>query len=107
MTKWFKFYADTIDGKILPCPELFYLECDKVKPISYDTVRMFDQNECILAKNVYLVYYCGQLLGSNMFKTLDQFLAYRNAGCNPQKECNLNYNGCSLIYNNCVLKYTQ
>jgi|GEM_PF-5414258 hypothetical protein len=106
--KTFKFWANTIDGQIQSCPVLFHLECDKVKPIQYDVVRMFDGNECIMAIKVYLVYYCGQLLGSTMFKTLDDFLAYRNSNCGASvNECNLMWNGCALMEGNCVLKYTN
>lgn len=102
----FKFTADTIDGCILEFPKEFDLRCDKVNPIGETIIRQYDGNECIVAREVFLVYYCGQTFGTTQFKTLDQFLAYRNASCVRPKECNLSWNGCSLI-NNCVLKYIK
>lgn len=94
--KTFKFYAKTIDGKIQRSPKVFNIECECVTPIGRQVIRDYNGNECIEAVSVFLVYSRGQLLGSTDFKSLDEFLTYRNAGC--RNVCTLPY----LTINNCI-----
>lgn len=103
----FRFIASTIDGQILEFPKEFYLNCDLVVPIGRTIIRQFNNEECIVARKVFLVYYEGQNLGSTEFKTMDEFISFRNNSCKKASPCNIFYNGCSLIYNNCVIKYTK
>lgn len=103
----FIFTANTIDGKILEFPQIFYLRCNLVTPLGCDIVRQYNGNECIVARKVFQVMYQGQLLGSSQFKDLSSFLLYRNNQCNPVANCDIIYNGCNLVYNGCSLAYTK
>lgn len=94
--KTFKFYANTIDGRIQRQPKVFNIECQDVKPIGRQVVRNYNGNECIEAIDVFLVWSRGQLLGSTAFTTLDEFLTYRNASC--QSICTLPL----FTVNNCL-----
>jgi hypothetical protein len=101
----FKFIATTIDGQILEFPQEFYLRCDLVKPLGPTIVRQFNNEECIVARKVFLVYYQGQNLGSPDYKTMDDFIKSLNAACVKKEECKILHNGCVLEYNNCPIKY--
>lgn len=104
--KTFPFIADTIDGRILEFPKLFYLECDLVKPLGLQIVRQYTKTQCILAKKVFQIYYAGQVLGSIQFTGVMQFVNYLNsvciAFCTPAivtiNNCNLERNGCNVTY---------
>lgn len=95
----FIFLADTVDGKILPVPEVFNLRCDLVKPLGCEIVRQYTKTECILAKKVFLIYYAGQVLGSTQFTNVAQFVQYMNNNC--QSFCALAADGCYLLFNGC------
>ncbi len=103
----FPFTATTIDGDIKEFPVLFNLRCDLVVPIGRTIIRQFNGEQCIVARKVFLVYYDGQNLGTDQFKTLDEFLLWRNNNCTSSRECNLLYNGCSINYGNCFVKYKR
>lgn len=106
----FPFLADTIDGKILEFPKLFYLECDLVKPLGLQIIRQYTKTECIKAKKVFQIYYNGQVFGSTQFTSVMQFVNYLNSVCvqfcTPAllmvNNCNLEVDGCNLtIYQPC------
>lgn len=109
----FTFIADTLDGKILPCPTAFNLRCEWAKPLGCDIVRQFNKSQCIVAKKVFLIYYAGQVFGSTQFTGVAQFVAYMNNACRifctpayfTIDNCKLELNGCDLqFYTNCPEK---
>ena len=100
---FYKFIADTVDQKILEFPKEYYLNCGEAKPIGYQTVRNYDNNECIVARNVFLIMYRGQLLGSTAFRTTDDFINYQNSNCYQRGTCLLTINGCYALVNGCGL----
>lgn len=108
--KTFIFSADTVDGKILEFPEVFYLQCDKITPLGVDIIRQYNKTECIVAKKVFLIYYAGQVFGSTQFCNLTQFVLYLNNACRvfctppflQINGCNLQRYGCNVtIFNKC------
>lgn len=102
-----KFHANTVDGDIMNAPVSFDLQCKLVRPIGSTIIRQFNNNECIRAIRVFLIYYEGQNLGTTQFKTMDEFIKYLNNTCNPVKDCGLIYLGCPLTVNGCQLKYIK
>lgn len=113
--KTFIFLADTVDGKILEFPKVYYLRCDQVQPLGCDIIRQYTKTQCILAKKVFLIYYQGQVFGSTQFTGVQQFVQYVNNVCTffciPSlitiNNCNLTRYGCNVtIYNTCAGGYT-
>lgn len=112
--KTFPFIADTIDGKILEFPKLFYLQCEWVKPLGLQIVRQYSKTQCIVAKKVFQIYYQGQVFGSSQFSSVMQFDQYLNNVCRyfctpayvTINKCNLQRNGCNVtIYQTCANGY--
>lgn len=106
----FPFLADTIDGRILEFPKLFYLDCSLVKPLGLQIVRQYSKTQCIVAKKVFQIYYAGQVFGSTQFTSVLQFVGYLNSVCisfcSPSfftiNNCLFQINGCdTTIYNTC------
>lgn len=99
----FKFTADTIDGVIQQSPQLFYLNCNKVKPIGASVVRTFNGNECIQSMKVFLVLYDGKLLGNKCHTTFTEFIDFLKAVCYSDylllNGVNLELDGAELILN--------
>ena len=111
----FPFLADTIDGRILEFPKLFYLECDLVKPLGLQIIRQYSKTQCIVAKKVFQIYYAGQVFGSTQFTSVMQFVQYLNSVCvtfcTPAyftiNNCLFEINGCDVtIYNPCPDGYS-
>lgn len=104
--KTFIFLADTVDGKILEFPKIFYLRCDLVQPLGCDIIRQYTKTECIVAKKVFLVYYGGQVFGSTQFTGVAQFVLYVNNSCRvfctpalvTINNCLLQRNGCNVSF---------
>lgn len=110
----FPFLADTIDGRILEFPKLFYLDCSLVKPLGLQIVRQYSKTQCIVAKKVFQIYYAGQVFGSTQFTSVMQFVAYLDSVCVSVcapalvtiNNCNLERNGCNVTYfNTCASGY--
>lgn len=113
--KTFIFLADTIDGKILEFPKVFYLRCEWAKPLGVDIIRQYNKTECIVAKKVFLIYYAGQVFGSVQFTGVIQFIQYMNNSCRvfctppilQINGCLLQRYGCNVtIFTNCPGGYT-
>src|SRR5579872_3751959 len=113
--KTFIFLADTVDGKILEFPKVYYLRCDLVKPLGCDIIRQYTKTECIVAKKVFLIYYAGQVFGSTQFIGVAQFVQYMNNACRvfcvpplvQINNCLLQWYGCNVsIFNQCSAGYT-
>lgn len=102
----FPFLADTIDGRILEFPKLFYLDCSLVKPLGLQIVRQYSKTQCIVAKKVFQIYYAGQVFGSIQFVSVMQFVSYLDSVCVSVcapafvtiNNCNLQRNGCNVTY---------
>lgn len=75
------------------------MRCDLVIPLYQDIVRAYDQNECIVARKVYLVSYGGHLYGTFDFTTMAEFVDYRNRNCIKKPLC------CDLVYNDCYVTF--
>lgn len=98
------FVADTIDGKIEQFPQLFFLECDLMKPVGLSEVRNYNGNECIQVMKVFLVYYEGQLFGTRAYKSMDEFIKARKGIC-FKVFCEILVNGCDMTMNGCSFVY--
>jgi hypothetical protein len=99
---WFKFTANTLDGRILEFPKVVNMLCDKVIPLYQDIVKAYDKDECIVAREVYLVNYGGHLYGTTDFTTMDEFVSYRNSNCRcvlVNGNCVITYNGMPILFN--------
>jgi hypothetical protein len=104
--KTFIFLADTINGKILAVPEVFYLQCSLVQPLGVDIIRQYNKNECIVAKKVFLIYYAGDTFGSTQFTGVDQFVQYMNNACRPVcAPALVQINGCLLQRYGCNVTF--
>lgn len=101
--KTFQVTISTINGRILEFTQQIDFRCNLAMPIGLQVVRQFDGNECIKARKVFLIEYDGQLFGTLQFKTLEDFLNYRNNNCRPIPDCRITYNGCYIMYNNCFV----
>jgi hypothetical protein len=108
--KTFIFLADTVDGKILEFPKVYYLRCDRVQPLGCDIIRQYTKTQCIVAKKVFLIYYAGQTFGSTQFTGVAQFIQYVNNSCRvfctpalvQINNCLLQWYGCNVtIFNKC------
>ena len=104
----FSFTADTINGAIQERPKIFTLDCECVIPIGVDIVRDFDESLCIVAKRVFLIRYNQDVFGTCQFKSLEEFIQYKNLACSccqDTVECVLLINGCNATINGCNLLY--
>lgn len=96
----FKFTANTINGVIQEFPQQFQLRCDLIKPVGYETVRNYDANECIVAMNVFLIMYGGQLMGTKCYISFTNFMNALRGVCFTDyllaNDCILTLNGCKV-----------
>lgn len=105
--KTFQVTVSTINGRILEFPQQENFRCNIAIPIGLQVVRQFDGNECIKARKVFLIEYDGQLFGTLQFKTLEDFLNYRNSNCRPVQSCKILFNGCYVMFNGCFVTIKQ
>ena len=101
--KTIKFTASTIDGVIQAFPQTLNLRCEWVTPVGKQVVRNYNGSECIRVIDVFLIYYCGQSLGTLDFNNADDFINYLNTTCNPCKQTSFTINGCYALVNGCIL----
>lgn len=97
--------AKTVNGQILEFPQTFQLNCSILKPLGLQVVRQYNGNECIVAVRVFLIQAGNQLLGSNQFCNMNDYLNYINANCTASDKCYLAVNGCFLTLNGCLIPY--
>jgi hypothetical protein len=102
--KTITFTADTIDGQILEFPEKFDLRCSLIQLIGAQTVRNYTGTECIEAMNVFVIYYCGQLLGSKCWKDSRSFFKWMKSRCENAGFRNVCIDTKPLLINGCVMQ---
>lgn len=96
----FELAVKTINQKILEHPVVQFFRCDLVLPQNLQVVRNYDANECIVATEVFLFNYAGDLFGTKEVKTVQEFIALRNARCISDSCCYLlSPNGCYITIN--------
>lgn len=94
--------AKTVNGQILEFTQTFQLNCSMLKPLGLQVVRQYNGNECIVAVKVFMVQAGNQLLGTNQFNTIFDFINYVNFNCAPvSNNCYITLNGCNLTLNGC------
>ncbi len=87
-------------------PPNIVLRCADVTPIGEDIIRSFDEKECVISTKVFLLLYSGNVFGTTQFKTLNEFISFKNAECEPCTEpCGLTYRDCILTYRGLNLNY--
>lgn len=101
----FKITVSTIDGNLLEFPKTIWVDCSLVTPVGMGVVKWYDSSESIVSRSVYQVVYQGHCYGLDDFKTLDEFLTYRNSQCVEDKCCNVAIFGCTITYQGKNIKY--
>ena len=97
--------AKTVNGNILEFPQTFELNCSILKPLGTGVVRQYDGKEYIVAVKVFYIQAGNQLLGTQQFHTMNDYINYVNANCIAKETCYLSLNGCFLNLNGCLVKY--
>lgn len=85
-------------------PKDYVLGCDKINPIGQALIRNFDENACIVVKQVFLIQLKKSLevIGTTQFKTIDDFFIYKDNQCNKcVEECGIYVNGMAISINGC------
>jgi hypothetical protein len=79
--KKFQISVIAIDGKLLENPQLFWFKCFHPKPVGVQVVRNYNQNECIVAKSVFLFQDEGHVFGTTDVWSVGEFIEYMKARC--------------------------
>lgn len=105
-TKSFDLLADTLNGQILEFPLTVIMKCDKAFPVGEAVVRDYDEDNCIVAKKVFLIRYGDDVYGVTKFKSASDFYNYVQAACAccPCTECFPFINGCIIELNGCEVQ---
>jgi len=105
----FKITVHVENENILEFPKTLWFDCDLVIPLGENVIRQYNSSECILARKVYLFGYNGIRYGCFDFKTMQDFIDFRNDNCIGSDDdcCKLLYNGCYITYNNKIVTYNK
>lgn len=88
------------NGEFLETPTLMYFDCDLVQYVNTYNARTYDINDCIVVKRVFGFLYGNDLWGTFDFKTIEEFIAFRDSYCLEDTECGVQINGCFFFINN-------
>ena len=103
--KYFSIIVDSIDYAFMQNKEVIELPCDGVQILGVRTVSAFNARQELERKILFLVQHNQRVYGTESFKSLQQYLDYRDGICMPcaNNECGIALNGCLLTLNGCTL----
>lgn len=103
MNKNFAINVITVDNEPYIEPQVLYIGCNGVSSLGYQIQRVYDENNCIVARKLVTFMYGNQLIGTQQFSTIDNFNSYVSSQCHCCEPCYLLVNGCNLTVNGCFI----
>lgn len=79
--KTFELNIETIDGDIQLSPVCKTFSCKDVSPMGLSVVRGYNNENCIIAKSVFLFRQGQMVFGTTEFKDTQGFYDYINSHC--------------------------
>ena len=101
MATKFKITICIENGNLLASTKDVWVDCNQVVPLGEQVIRESNSSECFVARKAYMFSFLGVLYGTFLFKTLQEFVNYRNDNCvstTVDDCCILTYKGCALTF---------
>lgn len=97
----------TYNGELLEKPRLMYFDCDLVRYVGIYNARTYDANDCIVVRKAFGFLYGNDLWQTFDFKTVEEFIEYRDTHClNAEVCCLVTYQGCNISYQGLNIVYS-
>lgn len=94
MGKSFRIKINVVNGEVKEFPEYFVFNCSTVVPIGMTTIRYFNQDMCSIAHRTFYLRVGQELLGTNQFRTIDDFNKFTSMVC---YDYNSVIDGCNIL----------
>lgn len=100
----------TYNGEFLETPKVMQFDCDQIQYVGMYNARTYDANDCIIVRKAFgFLYGYGKDLWQTFdFKSVLEFIEYRDTHCNEQfGDCCLitDSEGCFITYNGKYVTY--